>query len=226
MKPMIGSAALAALLLASCRESDFGSGVNTVEREYARPASEVWTAALKGVEAADLKVKSDRHDQMGGELLACRANGSEVRIDVKSFDQRSCRVSVRVEPGDRDLAILLQERIAEHAGLGAARSGLFGGCSLQATYVSDLSSSLVSARQSFAALRITVITEESHATWITLDGRLRDSTPVRIKMEKVDEHKTQVTFIAGNEKNDDHNLLVHRMKDEYERSASSEGSDR
>jgi len=223
MKQLMSTAALAALFLASCQESDLGSGANTIDREYAKSASDVWTAALKSAEAADLKVKSDRHDKMGGEIIACRANGREVSVNVKSLDENTSRVSVRVEPGDRDLANMLQERIAERIGLGAAKSGLFGGNSLEASYRVDLPGSMTSAHRTFMALRVTTTGEETHASWARLDGRLKDSTPVRIRMEKVEEQKTQVTFIAGNTKSDDNKEFAQKMKDEFEKTTSSGG---
>ena len=181
MNKLMATATLAALSLASCAGNDLGSGANTIDREYAKPASEIWSASLKSAEGAHLTLRSERHDKMGGEIVAGRANGDEVRIDVISLTENSSRVSVRVGPGDRNLANMLQEQIAEKTGLGKAKTGLFGGNSL--------------------------------------DGRLKDSTPVRIRMEKSDDRKMRVTFIAGNEKNDDNKQFALKMKEEFERTA-------
>lgn len=211
--------------LAACHGHDLGSGVNTVDREFSRPVSETWTASVRTAEAADLKVWSDLHDRLGGELVAVRANGNEVRIRVASIDERSSRVSVRVEPGDRDLALMLQERIADRVGLGEAKSGLFGGHSIEATYAADLQGCGTSARRTFAVLRVTAIRDEVHAAWSQIDGRLRDSTPVRIRMEKEDDLKTRVIFIAGNEKTDDTQAFVRRMKGEFDATTRLEGSE-
>ena len=65
----------AALALAGCSSSEpsdsaSSAGVNSVTRRYAKPASDVYDAALSTVKSYDLTVDSDRHDNMGGELVA------------------------------------------------------------------------------------------------------------------------------------------------------------
>ena len=205
-----------ALSLAACRDRDLGSGVNTLEREYSKPAADSLRAAVKSVEAAGLKVTSKPADQLGGELIARRAGGDEVRIKVKSLDERKSLVSVRVEPGDRDLAKLIHERIADTLGMGQAKAGLFGGDSLEGVYLSDPASCLKSAKRVYDVLKVEVTAEESHATWARLDGRLTESTPVRIRMERSDAGKTRVEFIAGNDKSEDNKVFARRMKNEFE----------
>lgn len=218
------STALAAGI--GCRGNDLGTGANTVEREYARPAAEVWTAALKSAESADLRILNDRHDRLGGDLIAERGNGNSVRILVKSLDEKNSHVSVRVEPGDRDLANLLQERIAARVGLGEATTGIFGGNSLDGTYAADLDSCMTSARRVYLVLKVTATDEESHPTWSKIDGRLKDSTPVRIRMEKTDDACTRVTFIAGNSKSEDNKAFAQKMKDEFESTTRPGGGGR
>ena len=216
--------ALAIVPLGACRGNDLGTGTNTVDREYSKPASEACKAALQSMEGADLKVQSDKHDQLGGELVATRGDGKQVRILVMSIDEKSSRVSVHVEPGDRSLADLLHERIAGHLGMAAATTGWWsGGNSLNATYPADLASCMTSARRTIVSLTQKVNDEETHATWCRVDGRLKDSTPVRIKMEKLEEKKTRVTFIAGSSKSEDNKSFVQKMKDEFETTTQPTG---
>ena len=223
MNKLMMAAAIAVLTLTSCATNDLGSGANTIDREYAKPASEIWSASLKSAEAANLTLNSEHHDKMGGEIVACRANGDEVRITVVSLAENTCRVSVRVGPGDRNLANLIQERIAEKTGLGEAKTGPFGGNSLAETYAAGLQSSISSARSAYAALSVTVTGDETHAASATVDGRLKDSTPVRIRMDKSDERNTRITFIAGNEKNADNKEFSWKMKEEFEKSIGLKG---
>jgi len=206
----------AILLIPSCQGSDLGTGANTLDRDYARPAADAWKAAVRCTESAGFNVCSDRHDQFGGELVANRANGDEVRIDVRSLGEQSSRVSVRVEPGDRVLAKMLHERMADKLGLGAARGGLFGGSSVSGTYMTDLESCLGPARRTFLTLQVTPTGEDIHASGWRLDGRLKDSTPIRIAAEKAGDLKTHVTFIAGAEKNEDLKAFARKMRDEFE----------
>ena len=212
--PALASAAL--LILGSCRENDLGTGANTVDREFSKPAHDVWKASVKSAEAMDLAISSDRHDEFGGELVASRANCNEVHVWVKSLGEKRSQVSVRVEPGDRALATLLQERIAEKLGLGEAKSGFLRGNSLEGTYATELSLSMLAARRTFRTLEVALTGEETHADWARFDGRRSDSTPVRIRMEQIDPAKVRVSFISGNEKSEDNKDFARRLKEEYE----------
>ena len=213
-----------ALALAACREADLGTGMNTVTRHYSKPSAEVWKAAMKSSQGADLKIVGDRHDAMGGELVARRAAGGEVRIDVKSLSETQTRVTARVGEGDVDLATMLQERIAQALGLGEAKAGLFGGNSLEVASGCDLTTCLDAARCTFDSLDLITTGEESHATWSKIDGRLKDSTPVRIRMEKKVAGKTQIVLVAGNDKSDDNKAFAQKMKEQFERCLSKSGA--
>jgi len=214
----------AALMIPSCQESDLGTGANTVGRDYARSAADAWKAAVRAAESSGLQVCSDQHDKFGGELVANRANGDEVRIEVRSLTEETSRVSVRVEPGDRALATMIHERMADKMGLGAARSGWFGGSSVEGTYLTDLDRCIGPARRTFSALDVSLTAEDVHADGWRLDGRLKDSTPVRIAAHKAGDLKTVVIFTAGNEKNEDLRAFARKMRDEFEAAIHLESS--
>lgn len=95
---------------------DLGTGLNTVDREYPGPPSELVDAALRALPALDLKVESEKRDALGGEIVARRATGAEATVVVKGAAPGTCSVSVRVEPGDRNLANLVHDRIALERG--------------------------------------------------------------------------------------------------------------
>jgi hypothetical protein len=208
----------------ACQSNDLGSGANTVDREFARSAHEVWKASVRSAESLDFRIASDTHDRFGGELVACRANGDEVRIQVRSLEDQRAQVSVRVGPGDRTLAGMVQERIAEKLGLGEATSGLLGGNSVEETYATDLGAALQTARRAMRSLMVTITQEESHADWGRIDGRLKDSTPVRIRVDRIEELRMKLTFIAGNEKSEDNKAFARRMKEEFEAASRIHGS--
>jgi hypothetical protein len=193
-----------------------GTGANTIDRAFSKPASDVWEASVKSAESMELCLSSDDHDQFGGELIASRANGLEVRIWVRSMDEKRSRVSVRVEPGDRALALLLYERIAENLGLGEAKAALLGGNSAEGVYVMDLGVAMLTARRTLRWVEVTITDHEPHADWAKIDGRTKDSTPVRIRIDRMDDRKVKITFIAGNERSDDHQAFARRMKDAFD----------
>jgi hypothetical protein len=113
------------LLLSGCgkseqdlapKKTDFGTGLNTVEKTYeATPVRliEVVSGALKGY---DLTMESDRHDDLGGEITARRADGSKVTAKITARDEASSEVSIRVSPGNKNLAEMIHARIAEKVG--------------------------------------------------------------------------------------------------------------
>jgi len=216
--------ALAIFAAAGCSSNDLGTGANTVDREFAKPASDVWDASVKSAQSMDLCLSTDDHDQLGGELVASRANGQEVRIWVRSMDEKRSRVSVRVEPGDRAFALMLYEKIAEKLGLGEAKAAFLGGNSAEGTYVMDLAVAMLTARRTLRSIEVTITEDEAHANWARVDGRQKDSTPVRVRIDRIEDQKLKVTFIAGNERSADHKAFAQRMKDEFDTRTQIKGA--
>jgi hypothetical protein len=99
------------------RTTDLGTGLNAVERTLPRAAGDLIDNARNALASFDLKLKSDLHDALGGELTAVRADGHTVTAKITAVDEGHARVSVWVAPGDRSLAELIQQRIAEKAGV-------------------------------------------------------------------------------------------------------------
>lgn len=225
MNRLAAALVLAALpALGACSSNDLGTGANTVDREFTRHASDVWSASIQSVDAMDLKVLSDSHDRFGGELVAFRANGDKVHVWVKSLEENRSQVSVRVEPGDRTLATQLQEHIAGRLGLGEAKAGLLGGDSEAGTYVTDLPLAMLFARRAYRSLEVTVTDDETHADWARIDGRLKESTPVRIRVDRLGDDKVRVEFICGSVKTGDTKAFARRMKEEFEIAGRLDGS--
>ena len=51
--------ALLALAAAACHHHDLGTGMNTVDREYARPVGKTWSASIHSAKGAGLDVFAD-----------------------------------------------------------------------------------------------------------------------------------------------------------------------
>jgi hypothetical protein len=118
--------ALAALAAAGCDKSehksakdlapkttDLGTGLNAVERSYDRPAAELVGAVTATFKSFDLMLESDSHDVMGGEIVARRADGHKVTAKITARNEQNADVSVRVAPGNRNLAEMIQDRISQ-----------------------------------------------------------------------------------------------------------------
>src|SRR5258706_6255318 len=134
MRRQLALAGILTLLAACAHEGkspsskrDWGSGLNTVERKYARPAADTFDAAVAALKSYDLTIDRDRHDEMGGELEARRADGHKAIIQVSALDKKSSRASVRIEPGDSHLAQMIHEKMADKLGMGGAKPALLGG---------------------------------------------------------------------------------------------------
>jgi hypothetical protein len=202
------------LSLAACHRHDLGTGANTVEREYARPADRIWSATVESAKDAGLDVLSARNDGLGGTLVALRATGEEVRVVVTPIHETRSKAAVRVGPGDLALARLLHERIAENAGMGEARGGFFGGDSEEVLYGAPLAVCGAAARRTVEALKLLLVGETS----CRFDARAPGSTPVGIEWVTL-KGKTRVTFFAGEAKSEEHRALARRLKEEFETNA-------
>ncbi|HEX7898795.1 MAG TPA: DUF3568 family protein [Planctomycetota bacterium] len=207
-------AAICCLTLAACHQHDLGTGANTVEREYARSADKIWSAAVESAKDAGLAVLSERKDGLGGTLVAQRATGEEVRVVVTPLHETRSKATVRVGPGDLTLARLLHERIAENAGMGDARAGFFGGDSEEGSYAADVATCGSAARRTMYALKYEIVRETNGR----IDARASGSTPVGVEWVSI-KGKTRVTFIAGEAKSAEHREMARRMKEEFETNA-------
>ena len=210
---------LAVAPLGACRAYVVRVEADAVDREYSNPPAQVYAAVVRGAEAAGFQITSDKHDDFGGDLMASRGDGTGIRIHVKGLGKKRSRVSVRVEPADRKLAGSMHERIAGGLGLKLAGTAVeSGGDSLDATYQATLASCTDSARHAVASFSEGSPAEEVHADWCRIDGRLKDSTPVRIRLEKLDERRTRVRLIVGDDRSDGNRAFALKIKREFDSS--------
>lgn len=115
--------AVAAVTLAGCdksdqadlapKKTDFGTGLNTVEKMYDVTPPRLIEVVTASLQSYELTVETDRHDDLGGEIVARRADGSKVTAKVTARDEASSEVSIRVAPGNKNLAEMIHSRIAE-----------------------------------------------------------------------------------------------------------------
>ena len=226
MKHVLYVALLSSPFLAACggdpapaSKKKLDDDPDTIERRYGKPTDKVWDATVSAVKSLDLRLDSDRNDELGGELVARRADGHRVMANVSTVEKNVSKVLIRVEPGNRHLAGLVHERIAEKLGMGEAKAALLGGNTVDGGYALDFPGAIAAAERSCKALGFTVTHKEIHDTWAQLDARSRDSTPVRFRMERQKDRvaPTKVTFIAGRGKTDDSKSMIGAMKAEFER---------
>jgi len=95
------------------KTTDLGTGLNAVERSYDRSAGELIDVVATTLKTFDLRVESDTHDVLGGEIVARRADGHKVTAKITSRDDDHSDVSIRVAPGNRNLADMIHDRISQ-----------------------------------------------------------------------------------------------------------------
>src|SRR5438045_4394991 len=84
-----------AILLAACGGSPNPGGTSAekdaaltpVERKYGMPANKVFDATLSAFKSMELRIDVDRHDDLGGEIIARRADGRRVTANLASLSK-------------------------------------------------------------------------------------------------------------------------------------------
>ena len=204
------SAILASLL--ACSTSDSGTGLNTVERSYGRPTSEVWDAAVSAAKSFEFTVDDNRHDKMGGEIVARRASGDRVNMKVRSVDSHTTSVSIRVEPGNRNFANQIHDRIA--AKVGPAVSRVDGDATIDSTYTVALGKCALAAEAACKSVSLQVVGKDIREKSGVVDAKDDRSATVRILLDQTGE-MTRVTFCAGD--GSEARALTTRLKAEFDR---------
>lgn len=223
MRLALPLACLALFALAGCsnseRSTDLGTGINTVDRDYQAKAPEAHEAAVAALERSGMRIVTNRCDSLGGEILAKRADESDVRVTTRSLDEDNCRMSIRVEPGDAALANILHERTACELGLCEATGGLFGGASEIDCYRMTVKEAMEAAKSSMSANKLDITHEEAHLTWCELEARQENSNPARIRILKGEDGCVDISFFAGTKKTKENQELAKKMHEAFDAKA-------
>lgn len=216
-----GVAAITLLSLTACQM--FGGTKNeppkgSVDRRYQKTPDEVSKAATDALASLNIPIQSDSHDALGGQINAQRQNDSAdtVTIWYQSVDPRTTQVAVGVGKGNRDLAQMIQDQIAQHLGSPSARAMPSVGARAEGTYDPPVAQCMAAAEAALKELKLDVSNKESHDTWARIESRKADALPITIRMDRNDQDKTQVTFTAGTTKSQDTQMIADRLKAEFE----------
>jgi hypothetical protein len=206
------------------RQRDYGTGLNTVDKKYAKPAPMVYDAAVAAVKHFDLEVEQNRGDSLGGEVVARRAGGDRVTVKVRSLDANTSSASVRVEPGNRNMAEMIHARMASEVGLGTAKTGWLGGGNvLSSTYAAALPACAAAAENACRKLNLNVTGRDVQPAEGHVEARSETSIPVRVNLTRKDETRTAAEFVAGSEKTPEGKALVERLKAEFDAQLAPRG---
>ena len=228
MRMRMGRCAIALMSLAGCQALGVGSSTNeppkgSVDRRYAKTPDDVSRAAAETLNELNMTVQGDEHDALGGQITATRATPSkeEVIVWYQSADARTTQVSVGVGKGDRGLAQLIHDHIAQKLGSPSAKSAPAVGACSDMEVDPPIAQCLSAAEQALKALKLDVSHKEIHDTWAQIEARQTDSVPVIVRMDRTEKDKTKVCFTAGTSKSQDTQQMADRVKAEFERNLSS-----
>lgn len=197
---------------------DLGTGLNTVERKYPRPVPDAHKAAVAALQAIELRIESEKVDALGGEIVARRITSDKVVATLKSVDAAMTSVSVRVGPGDRNMANLIQEKIALSLGLGDFAAG---GESFRELYSADLTACTAAAEKAFKAVRMEIVGRANGEDWLEIRARGEDAMPAMFRLKKEGGGKTEVTLWCGIAKGPEIHQRCEQLKSEFEKGLPS-----
>jgi len=227
----------ALMLLGACKSYDAKSDANSASRRFNRPAPEVLSSVTAALASLDLRIEEDRHDALGGDLIAVRATKEPVKVNVKSIDDTSSQVTVSVGTGDRNLADIILTQVAKNLGTGTAKTSFYGGSRWEQVYESSLARCIVAAERACETLGFSVTNRDIHENVADLMAR-RGSSSILLHFEAVpagaapgqtpqppagagvpSDHRGQVkvSFVAGTMRTEENEEILQRVRNEFDR---------
>lgn len=83
-----------------------------LKRTYPATYDAVWNASSDALQSLEMPVVSQQRDALKGTIMAKRADGSDVRVDVKYLTENTTQVSIRIGLfGDRPDSARVHETI-------------------------------------------------------------------------------------------------------------------
>ncbi|MBW1972269.1 MAG: hypothetical protein DRG20_04405 [Deltaproteobacteria bacterium] len=105
---LVGAGAGAALAVGTYKYIE-----GALVRDYNRPLNQVYSASLSTLKDMEIKIVSEKKDQLGATIKAQRANNSPVTIKIKRIDRNNSSLSIRVGYiGNKKEAKIIHEEIA------------------------------------------------------------------------------------------------------------------
>lgn len=88
---------------------------------------------------------------------------------------------------------------------------------VEGVYSEDMAFCATVARQTAKSLDLPIFHEILQTTWIQIDAQYREAEPVLFRLEWASNRETRVIFAAGSSPSAEYEVLVGRMKAEFER---------
>ena len=80
-------------------------------QEFSASLDATWEATIEAVQALELSIAGRAKDQLGGRVLAKRADGTEVEVTLKPRGLTWTFVQIEVGRGDKDASIRISQEL-------------------------------------------------------------------------------------------------------------------
>ncbi|HLY73637.1 MAG TPA: DUF3568 family protein [Planctomycetota bacterium] len=213
------------LLLTACgstdrkhsRTSDPDGNPRLVERAYGRSVDEVWKAAVATLQSMDFHIDDERHDGMGGILVARRGIGDRMTVEITDINEHRSKVSVQVDPGNGNLASTLYDGLLQKLGLAKSRTAHVGGNSAEGKYSCTLSRGTTAAEHVVRNLQFELLSIDVRQDVASIDARDEEAVPIRIRLTRIDNETSKVVFTVGTRFQAGARTTARQLKLDFER---------
>lgn len=216
------------LLLSACRapEADPGDdgldatpGVGAVEVRYEFGVSDVLKAAEEALAEEEVEVDRRRRNERRGVLAGRQLNGHRIKVLIRAFSENAADAAVTAEPGNRELAGIVQGRIGEKLSLKKARADLFGERSVESAHAAGLKRCMDAAEKACRALDLEIVHKKIEESGGLLEARDASGRAVRIRFQAgadADRETGAVLTTDGSAEGEESELLS-KVRREFER---------
>ena len=90
---------------------EFNQFTGRYTQEFSAPFDQTWEATTRALEALELHIIKRAKDQIGGHILARRADGTDVNVELTPRGLAGTDVSIQVGWRDRDASIRVAKEV-------------------------------------------------------------------------------------------------------------------
>lgn len=185
----------------------------TCDRQYDRPLGEIKSAILTALQWSGFGLSSERCDELGGEWVARRPDGPRITVIATSVELSRTSITIRIDPGNGDLARFLGERLTEELGKipiaqpGSERSRV------AKTFAIDVRGGLQAGERTCQILDLIVVQESRTGEDAQLDALTEAGSTVQMLFTSLrpPSGAVRVTFTGGAGEDDDNPSLASQM---------------
>ncbi len=91
--------------------AEYNRLTGNLTQEFSAPLDRVWKTTLEALEALELTVVQRTKDQLGGHVVAKRADGTDVEVSLRPRSLELTVVIIEVGRGDREASVRISQEL-------------------------------------------------------------------------------------------------------------------